>query len=317
METPLPIPNREVKRYSADDTAFGGKVGSRQHKEFNYLNRSEAEGLGIVRGAFYFPLSTFYFILLCMVSWSTRRKSIYLIGTLLVFLFALALPFWYVTYKAPSCTDGLQNQGELGVDCGGACALLCKEQALDPIVRWQRAFKIKEGLYNAAAYVENPNLDSGIDRIAYRFKLYDSSNLLIYERQGETFIPPKKIFGVFESNILTGSRVPARALFEFLGSPVWRTDFASEPVLVFSNKLFSEQDKLPRLTASIQNPTSNPVYNVEVVAILYDTLDNAIASSRTIVDSIPKYGLIPFVFTWPEPLEKPMNRVEFTYRVLR
>ena len=61
METPLPIPNREVKRYSADDTAFGGKVGSRQHKEFNYLNRSEAEGLGIVRGAFYFPLSTLYY----------------------------------------------------------------------------------------------------------------------------------------------------------------------------------------------------------------------------------------------------------------
>ena len=131
-----------------------------------------------------------------MVSWSTRRKSLYIIGTMLVFLFALALPVWFVTYKAPSCTDGLKNQGELGIDCGGPCSLLCKAHALDPIVRWQRAFKVKDGVYNALAYVENPNLDSGVRKISYRFKLYDSGNLLIYERQGSTFIPPKKIFGI-------------------------------------------------------------------------------------------------------------------------
>ena len=35
METPLPIPNREVKRYSADDTRKG-KVGSRQLKVFEF-----------------------------------------------------------------------------------------------------------------------------------------------------------------------------------------------------------------------------------------------------------------------------------------
>src|SRR3989344_6469515 len=97
-----------------------------------------------------------------MVSWSTRRKSIYIGGTLLVFLFALALPLWYVSYEAPSCQDGFKNQGELGTDCGGPCSLLCKAQALSPIVHWQRAFKVKDGLYNVMSYVENPNLDSDI-----------------------------------------------------------------------------------------------------------------------------------------------------------
>lgn len=252
-----------------------------------------------------------------MVSWSTRRKSIYIGGTLIVFLFALALPLWYVTYEAPSCTDGLQNQGEQGIDCGGPCSLLCKAQALDPIVHWQRAFKIKNGLYNVTAYVENPNLDSGIDEVSYRFKLYDLNNLLIYERQGKTFVPSKKIFGIFESNILTGERVPVRALFEFLGSPIWKIDSRLEPALVFSNKLLSEQEGLPHLTASLQNPTGNPVYNVEVVALLYDELDNAVASSRTIVDTIPKGDASSLVFTWPEPLEKSVSRIEFTYRVLR
>ena len=33
--TPLPIPNREVKPCSGDDTRFTGKVASRQDKIFN------------------------------------------------------------------------------------------------------------------------------------------------------------------------------------------------------------------------------------------------------------------------------------------
>lgn len=252
-----------------------------------------------------------------MVSWSTRRKLIYIFGAILVVFFALALPVWVVTYKAPSCSDGKQNQNELGVDCGGPCALLCKAHALDPIVYWQRAFKVQDGVYNALAYIENPNLDSGVDRITYRFKFYDSDNLLIYEREGETFIPPKKVFGIFESNIMTGSRVPVRTLFEFLGPLVWKTDLTKEPLLTVSNKLYSTEDGLPHLTALLENRAGKPVYNVEVVAILYDVLDNAMGSSRTVVDSILKNGVAPLVFTWPAAFGKVTGRTEFIYRELR
>ena len=31
MAPPLPIPNREVKRNSAHDTTYGGKIGRRQN----------------------------------------------------------------------------------------------------------------------------------------------------------------------------------------------------------------------------------------------------------------------------------------------
>ncbi|MCR4310974.1 MAG: hypothetical protein NUV54_00150, partial [Candidatus Taylorbacteria bacterium] len=88
-----------------------------------------------------------------MVSWSTRHQFFYISGAILFFLFALALPTLFLTYKAPSCVDGVQNQEELGIDCGGPCSVLCKAEALDVIVRWQRAFRVKEGVYNALAYV--------------------------------------------------------------------------------------------------------------------------------------------------------------------
>ena len=43
MAPPLPIPNREVKRCSADDTIFNGKVGSRQDREENSIKKKEKQ----------------------------------------------------------------------------------------------------------------------------------------------------------------------------------------------------------------------------------------------------------------------------------
>lgn len=252
-----------------------------------------------------------------MVSWSARRQFTYIAGAMLVFIFALALPIFFVTYRAPSCTDGVKNQGEFGVDCGGPCALLCKANALDLIIHWQRAFKVKDGVYNVLAYVENPNLDSGIAVIPYDFKLYDKDNLLIYERHGQTFVPPRKIFGIFESDIITDKRLPTHTFFEFLGVPAWKKSRTLEPVLTFSNQLISRTDSAPRLAANINNPGLSPVYNTEVVAILYDASNNAVASSRTIIDKVPATGFASLVFTWPESFSAPVSRTELLYRLLR
>ncbi len=252
-----------------------------------------------------------------MVSWSSRRQIAYIGGVLGVVIFLIALPTFFVVYEAPSCTDGVKNQDELGVDCGGPCSVLCKAEALDLITRWQRVFKVKEGIYNVLAYVENPNLESGVENISYRFKVYDAENLLLYERTGKTFVPPRKVFAIFETNINTGTRVPARALFEFLGSPSWSKNFSSEPSLVITNKVLSKEEGLPRLTASLENRTDDRIDNVEVVAILYNSVENAIASSRTIVDSVNKGGSASLVFTWPEAFSEEATRIELIYRVMR
>lgn len=252
-----------------------------------------------------------------MFSWSARRKLLYLLGGLLVLIFLLVLPTYFLTHRAPSCFDGLKNGNETGVDCGGSCQILCPADALDLIIRWQRAFKVKDGVWSAVAYVENPNRDSGIARMPYQFKLYDKNNLLIYERKGETFIPPKKSFAVFESGILTGGREPARTFFEFLGSPLWQRGMPPEALLALSERKIEGEKNAPRLTALLRNNNLYPVYAVEVVAIVYDSLGNAIASSRTVVESVDKGAAAPLVFTWPEPFSAEPGRVELIYRLTK
>lgn len=252
-----------------------------------------------------------------MVSWSARRQLVYVSGALALFVFVLALPIFFVSYSAPSCADGKQNQGEFGIDCGGPCRVLCKANALDMIIHWQRAFKVKSGVYNAVAYIENPNLDSGIPSISYRFKFYDKDNLLIYERTGTTFVPPQKIFGIFESNIFTGARVPARTFFEFSSAVRWQKSDVGEPPISFQSTQLSDQNALPRLSAILQNRGLNPVYDIEVVALVYDADGNAVGASRTIVDRADAGVKVPLTFTWPEAFAAPVLRAELIYRVLR
>ncbi len=251
-----------------------------------------------------------------MISWSSRRKFVYVGGGLIVIIFALALPTFFVVYKAPSCGDGILNQGETGIDCGGPCVILCQAEALDPTIHWQRSFKVKDGVYNAVAYIENPNLNSGAFNASYLFKLYDKDNLLIYERRGQTFMPPGKFFAIFESNILTGDRKPARTFFEFLSPLVWRRGIFPEAPIIFSEKNISVSGAPSRVTATLENRNLYPIYNIEVVVVVYDLMNNAIASSRTVVDSVDKTSSEKLVFTWPESFAADGSRVDLLYRIL-
>ena len=65
-----------------------------------------------------------------------------------------------VLYEAPTCSDGVQNGDEEGVDCGGACDRVCSFQAVDPIVLWERFFEVGPGVYNTVALIENPNVNT-------------------------------------------------------------------------------------------------------------------------------------------------------------
>jgi hypothetical protein len=80
---------------------------------------------------------------------------------------------------------------------------------------WSRYFTVGPGVYNALAYVENPNPDAGIEEIGYTFRLYNSENVLIQEKKGKVRIPPKAIFPITENGLFTDKLRPTRVSFEF------------------------------------------------------------------------------------------------------
>lgn len=251
-----------------------------------------------------------------MSSWSQRRKSIYLL-IFAIFLFGfIILPVYLIFYEAPTCFDEKQNGDEKGIDCGGSCAILCRSQYLDPNIIWSRVIKVKPGTYNALAYIDNPNIDVGSDSISYVFKIKDKDGVLIYERKGETSIPPNKFFAIFESGISTGEKIPAKTTFQFTKEAIWKKQENKEVGIHILKKAISQEDYSPRVDATLENTTLDPIFNIEVVVIAYGEDGNALGFSRTFIDKLNKSQSEDIVFTWPEPFNSNVVKIEIIPRVI-
>lgn len=233
------------------------------------------------------------------MSWSTRRKSLFGYGFVLVVLLAVGIPLFKIFYVAPTCFDGQQNQNETGVDCGGKCARVCSSAFLSPRIKWSQIDSIGNGVYNIAAYIENPNLDGAAPSVTYRFNLYDKNAQLIGERTGSTYLPAHKNTLVFESAIQTGKSIPGPVTFEFTQPIEWeKTSFQNDGIIV-SNKSFVAEKDGSSLTATIKNTTYDDYGQFYVFAILYNGEGNQVGFSRTKVDGLRRGASTNIQFTWP------------------
>jgi len=244
------------------------------------------------------------------MSWASRRRTFYTSIITLGLIVIVGIPLFFLLYEAPTCFDGKENQDEVGIDCGGACELLCQSQVVEPAILWSRVFAVTDGVYNAVAHVENPNFDIGTNAIVYLFKLFDEDNILIAERKGITYIPPNSILSVFEGGIVTGERVPKRTFFEFQGSSEWFKMRNPATSLVIENRVLTSAETLPKIEAELRNSSTQEISDIEIIAIVLDEDDNAIAVSRTSIAHLPKETSSDIVFTWPEPFSARVGRIE-------
>lgn len=238
-----------------------------------------------------------------MSTWASKRKLRYVLALCSVLFVISFLLFYAVYHTPPTCLDGKKNGDERGVDCGGNCPILCSADVLSPLILWERAFKVTKEVYNLVAYVENPNLFATVTRAPYLFRIYDTDNILIAERTGGTFIPPKKKFAIFEPGIVVGERVPTRVTFEFTGNLTWEKAVPNENPLSVRSSVLSREKEKPRIDADLVNNSLQAISNIEAVAIVFDGEGVAIGASRTFVDYLPKGESASLIYTWPEPFE--------------
>jgi len=239
------------------------------------------------------------------MSWASKRQLIYLSIFIAVLAIIGALIIVPIVNVPPSCTDGKQNGGEAGVDCGGPCQIFCASQVSDAKVLWARAFHVAGDRYNVMAYLENQNPTAEIKDIGYEFRLYDADNTFITLRDGRTNIPPNGRVAIFEPGINVGNKIPQTTLFKFTDAPVWtKADAQAETkvALTVTDKNLTQTDSIPRLTATVAN---NTIYNVSgalFTAIVYDGNGNAVGASKTLA-SIAKNSKQDIFFTWTEPFK--------------
>lgn len=253
---------------------------------------------------------SFFFGIIRGMSWTSRRQALYLFAFAGLLALFVGVPVFFYLYNPPSCTDGVQNGTEEGVDCGGGCPIICSFEAADPIVSWSRSFEVVPGLYSVVALVENPNFGFETDAVPYAFRLRDSQGVLVYEHKGSAYFPARSLVPVFGTGLRTGERVPARVEFEFLREPVWTEASEWKSGIGIVSRSLSNEDTSPRVTAVLRNTTLSDITNIPVVALLYDAQGNAVHASRTVVDVLAASSDRTIVFTWLAPFSRPVARID-------
>ncbi len=133
-----------------------------------------------------------------MMSWRLRKQIFYLL-VLGIILTSIVLLFLNFFKKAESCSDGIQNQGEEGVDCGGPC-LPCDIVHLQPIKVYDiKIVKYPNKTMDVVGIVENPNDNYGLKKFSYQF-LFKGKNNEMVQISGSTFILPRERKYIIEIN---------------------------------------------------------------------------------------------------------------------
>ncbi|MBI5457101.1 hypothetical protein HY971_00015 [Candidatus Kaiserbacteria bacterium] len=245
------------------------------------------------------------------MSWASRRRTAYLTGVVLFFVVVIGGPvaYWYLSVP-PTCNDGIRNQGETSIDKGGPCLVL-DVQALQPhATLWARSFRVRDGSYNAVAYIQNPNKDAGVRAARYRFGLYDSKNILIAEKEGVMYIMPGAVTPVIEAKVDTGSRIVAHTYFEFTEPLVWERVKDNALAVTVNNKDISNITADPRLSATVKNNGVASLTDVSFVAVIFDPAGNAFAASATALQRIDAGASSQVTFTWPDPFTIQPGRID-------
>ncbi len=237
--------------------------------------------------------------------WASRRKLTYMSGVILFFGIIGFFIVRHYTNVPPTCFDQKKNAGETGIDCGGICLQYCPNELSDPKVRWFRSFEITPGIVHSIAYIEHSYPTASAEKVRYQFKLYDDQNSLITERIGTTYLGPMGRSAIVETLIPVGNQKVATTRFAFLPPVPWeKSDPAFSKVVIKTDRTFLElYGGGTRLTTTLDNQSRFSFSNIDVVAILYDQNDNAVAVSKTLLPKLIGLTKETVYFTWPSKID--------------
>jgi len=223
---------------------------------------------------------------------------------------------YFVFLKAPeTCFDGKQNQNEQGIDCGGVCALVCREIVVGKEFQVTEIAFVSGGqdVYDVLGMVYNPSDDIGASSFRYLFELKDSDGQVLATRSGKSFLLPRQRKNIIESNLeTTGTPVTASLTFQAVA---WERSrgYQEAPAIGIYQKNYTELSEgfgFSQATGVFTNESSYDFRSIFVQVILRDSLGKPIAFNKTKQDTVRAGESRDFKLIWPNRFSGTVDRID-------
>lgn len=195
------------------------------------------------------------------------RKQIIIAGIFFVLIGGLSYFAIILNRETGSCFDNAQNQGETGIDCGGSCAP-CLADIADPLkVEAVRFLAAGGGKWDAAAFVENPNLDLAVAEVTLNWRILDREGDVMKVVEEQSYLLPRqrKIFPLINLEL---SKAPQEIELSLSG-PRWiKAEGIEIPGLLVKDVVFEERALGRKVVAgNLVNKSPFGFDTIEVVSV--------------------------------------------------
>jgi hypothetical protein len=244
------------------------------------------------------------------MTWAGNKRLLIIAGILFVIFIVLAVILVLTLPQKPSCVDGLQNQDEAGVDCGGACERLCEDDIAKPSISYIRALE-QSGRIDVVALIENNEPNTFATNVPFTVEVFSPEGTLVGSQKGVVDLPAGEEVPVFIPGVAPSGVVVGRAFISFEGSVFNWKRTQEERKLPRADAIRAEDAEImPRVSANIFNPSVDTLRDLVVVAVVRDVEGNIMAASQTVVEELRPEASEPVVFTWNEPFLGPAGQIE-------
>lgn len=224
----------------------------------------------------------------------SAKKSVYGVFYL-VLLFLIAWGVFRAFVPAPNCRDGVLNQKETDVDCGGPC-VPCAVAQPDPL-RVERVwvFSTESGKVVLLAKVANPNAAYAAASFSYAFAVRDNDGVMLETTSWETESLHDTEVGYLFTAATGVSAARAMTAELILENITWKpTSEVPRPRLSTSQITTEVEGNEVVVRGMVGNESPFAARKVKVVARLFDRLGDPLFAAQTVVDEVPGGGMQAF-----------------------
>jgi len=253
----------------------------------------------------------FYF----MLSRNIKRGFI---AVVYVAIFGL-LAFWIYTafIKTPeTCSDGIKNQNETAIDCGGVCGM-CVEKI--PAV----AMEVKEAslVYGGSGHndvlikVYNPNDSYGAPQFSYTVFLKDAQGTVVAQKTETSFILPKETKYLMQIGLETPSSVSNVDVAIDNEHIDWQSfsGYQESPVLNILHKRYGPVSSgigFGQVDGTLSNESGFDFQSLTIKVILRDSSGKPLAINKTEMRTVIAGERRDFRLIWPTYFPGDVSAVE-------
>ncbi len=239
-----------------------------------------------------------------------HKKKLKIIFVYLLILVIVAGGIYLlIKLKLPSCSDGIQNQGEEGIDCSGPCSPCPWQLQKDLEVILAEAVETQDNYSDLIAKIRNSNKEYGAESFSYVFDIYDFKGNLVLSKQGSSYILPQETKYIIEQKVLVQSKI-YNVEFRVVHIPWQKLVDYEEPELLIRNLDFKQLDNTSRLSGTLENRGNYDFDRIDIYSVLFDARSDIVGVGKTEARTVLSKGSRYFEINWFFPIDVQLENID-------